>query len=293
MSEKLPKATHAGPLRIAGTEIPAYVLETGERILSTRGIMKSLGRTWRGRKYTGTQLPVFVEAKNLTPFITSEIRAVLTPVRFKTDKGVLAEGLPAEALPAVCDVYLQARDATILTEGQKPIARVCDILVRGFARVGIIALVDEATGYQELRDRIALEKILERWISKELLPWTKTFPDEFYRRMFELNNWPYDPASVKRPQLIGKWTNEYVYERLDVEVLERLKKYTPRDTKGRLKDKLFQRLTLDLGYPKLREHLAGVIAIMRIAPNWSRFKSMMARAYPKKGETLELPLDDK
>jgi len=80
--------------------------------------------------------------------------------------------------------------------------------------------------------------------------------------------------------------------RLDAGVLNELKKETPKDSKGRFKDKLHQRLTPDLGHPKLREHLAGVIALMRVAPNWARFKNMLNRAYPRKGATLELPLED-
>src|SRR5690349_9459408 len=69
-SDDLPIATHTGVLRVGDVEIDCYVLENGERILSTRGVMRSLGRSWRGRKHPGTQLPVFLEAKNLYPFIS-------------------------------------------------------------------------------------------------------------------------------------------------------------------------------------------------------------------------------
>ena len=99
MSEKLPKATHDGVLKIGDAEISCYVLENGERILSTRGIMKSLGRTWRGRKYTGTQLPVFLEAKNLKPLIGKDLSAVLAPVKFKPPRGAIGEGFDAELIP--------------------------------------------------------------------------------------------------------------------------------------------------------------------------------------------------
>jgi len=40
-----------------------------------------------------------------------------------------------------------------------------------------VALVDEATGYQEIRDRLALQAILDRFLRKELAAWAKRFPD--------------------------------------------------------------------------------------------------------------------
>jgi len=84
----LPKATHAGELPIAGVVLSCYVLENGDRVFSTRGVMASLGRRWRGRKYRGTELPVFLEAKNLKPFIDNDLLAVLTPIEFVTDRGL-------------------------------------------------------------------------------------------------------------------------------------------------------------------------------------------------------------
>ena len=48
--------------------------------------------------------------------------------------------------------------------------------MRGLARVGIIALVDEATGFQRIREERALATILEKFIAKEIQPWAMTFP---------------------------------------------------------------------------------------------------------------------
>jgi hypothetical protein len=80
-------------------------------------------------------------------------------------------------------------------------------LVRAFAKVGIVALVDEATGYQYDREKDALQKILEQYISPELLPWEKRFPDEFYREIFKLKGWDFTVNGInKRPSIIGKWT---------------------------------------------------------------------------------------
>jgi hypothetical protein len=296
MSEHLPKATHTGEIKIGSAVIPCAVLEDGTRVLTQWGFLRAIGRSGRpaaGRGSDVEKVAPFLALENLKPYIDTALEDSTKPVLFRVPKGGKAYGYRAEILPKVCEVYLRARDDRVLLKSQMKFAVACDILIRGLAHIGIIALVDEATGFQEIRDRKALEKILERWIAKELLPWTKTFPDEFYQWMFKLNGWPYDPSSVKRPQLIGKWTNDFVYDRLEVGVLDELRKQTPRDEKGRLKDKLHQRLTHDLGHPKLREHLAGVVALMRVAPNWHRFKYMLNRAYPKKGSTLELELDEK
>jgi hypothetical protein len=59
-------------------------------------------------------------------------------------------------------------------------------LLRAFATVGIIALVDEATGYQEVRKRNELQQILEAYLKDEFAPWTKKFPDEYYKHLLRL-----------------------------------------------------------------------------------------------------------
>ena len=158
--------------------------------------------------------------------------------------------------------------------------------------MGIIALVDEATGYQEVRDRLALQAILEKYISRELMPWTKRFPDEFYKEMFRLRDWQYSPVSVRRPSLIGKFTNDLLYSRLAPGVLAALKEITPRDEKGRTKHRFHQRLTEDVGHLKLAEHLSNIITLMKASAGWPGFYRLVQRALPKHGETLPLKFDD-
>ena len=64
----------------------------------------------------------------------------------------------------------------MLQKQQEHVAKQAEILVRGFARIGIIALVDEATGYQRDREKDALAKILQAWVAKEIQAWVQTFP---------------------------------------------------------------------------------------------------------------------
>jgi hypothetical protein len=204
--------------------------------------------------------------------------------------GGRAYGYDAKVLPLVCEVYLKAREQGKLVSGQRHIAKACELLMRGLAHVGVYALVDEATGFQYDRARRALEEILEEFISKELLKWAKTFPDQFYQEMFRLKRWNFPKVGGKRPLHAGKLTNNLVYERLAPGVLDELRRITPRDDKGRPKHKYFQRLTEDVGHPRLREHLAAVIALMKASEDWTGFYRSLNRALPKQEK---LPLFDR
>lgn len=298
----IPKATHDGSLEIGDLTISCAVLEDGTRVLSERSTTSALGGKrggahWqRQRAQEGaTTLPAVISAKNLSPFISDELRIKLgVPIRYTaTHGGRPAHGIEAAALPELCNVLLKARDAGALTPQQEQIAARADILMRGLAVVGVVALVDEATGYQEERDRRELQKILEAYISKELLPWTKRFPDEFYEEMFRLRGWQYSPVSVARPGYVGKLTNELVYDKMPPGILAELRKKNPvdPDTKRRRR-KHHQYLTEDIGNPHLERHMAAVIALMRAASNWRTFERMFARAFPPPQMRLDVGDDE-
>lgn len=286
------QATHGSPdrpLKIGDVELQAYVLSDGTRVLSQAGFLEALGRHRKAnvrREGVEERVPAILQGKAINPFISEETLEKSRPIRFRTPHGVIASGYRAELLPHVCEVYLKARDAGVLPQNQQHVAKQAEILVRGLANVGIIALVDEATGYQADRARDALARILEAFVAKELRKWVKTFPADFYKELFRLRTLPYT-GSVKRPQYIGHLTNDLVYSRLAPGVLAELKRLTPRNDKGKLKHRLFQRLTEDVGHPKLREHLASVIALMKAADNWDHFMPMIDRALPR---YVELPL---
>lgn len=283
-AKKVKDAIYLGELKIGGTIIPCAVLEDGTRVLSRIGFIQAIGRKGKakgGRKYDNEfKTPVFLTAKNLKPFISKDLDENSQPIPFKLPTGGEAIGYKAELLPQVCNVFLEAYDAKVLAKTQEHIAAQCRILIRGFAVVGISALIDEATGYQDARARDALEKILEQFIAKELYKWLKTFPDDFYRELFRLRNWRYS-ASVKRPSLVGKLTNDLVYQRLAPGVLDELKKLNPKTPKGTRKHRHHQWLTRDIGHPRLREHLSAVVALMKASAKWEDFKRMINRSLPK------------
>ncbi|MBI3661672.1 MAG: P63C domain-containing protein [Acidobacteria bacterium] len=283
----IPKATHEGELIIAGTSIKCAVLETGKRMLTQETFLKSIGRSPRAKGGTGSSLrlvdglPPFLAANNIKSFISDELAQSTTPILFRSVKGGRGFGYDAMLLPMVCEVYLKARDAKALLPGQEHIASTCDLLMRGLARVGIIALVDEATGYQDERAKHELSRILEAYIVEELRPWIKTFPDEFFRQIYRLQKWEYKPGHAKRTPYVGKLINKYVYEPLPPGVLEELRNRNPITLKGYRRHKHFQFLTADTGHPHLDRQLAAVTTIMRISDDKDEFEENFAKAFAK------------
>lgn len=297
-------ATHDGILRIGAIEIPCANLSDGRRLLSERAVTKAFGGKRGGSHWLrkrassdgGANLPVFLSANNLRPFVSNELQMALSkPILYRTKSSpAAAYGIEATLLPEMCEVLLKANDANALHPKQLHIAAQANILIRGLANVGIIALVDEATGYQYDRARFALEEILEQFVAKELRKWVKTFPDEFYYQICKLRKWKLADIN-KRGPIWGNLTNNLVYRRLAPGVLKELKRLTPKDAKGRHKDKLFQRLTEDIGHPRLRELLASEITLMRIFDEgqWDAFMKAVNKAIPVyRDEPLFVELDE-
>jgi hypothetical protein len=283
------------PLRIGEIEIECYVLEDGTRVLTQASFLEAIGRHRRafgGAPAGVDRLPPFLGGRSIRPFLPAGIAESSRPIDFTLPRGGRARGYNAELLPVVCEVYLAARHAGELPSNQQHVAEQAEILVRGLARIGIIALVDEVTGYQEVRAKDALAKILETLIDKELQAWVQTFPNDFYKEIFRLRGLDYPRATVKRPRYFGHITNDIVYKRLAPGVLDELKRVQRRDDAGRPKDKLFQRLTTNVGYPKLREHLGSVVTIMKLSRDWNDFQGKLNQIHPRVGDQMVLPLDD-
>ena len=92
----IPQATHEGILTIGDMEIPCAVLEDGTRVLTQSGVMVALGRARqaKGRQYydADVNLPAFLTAKNLKPFIPEELTVTSSQLEFKRDSGIRLSG---------------------------------------------------------------------------------------------------------------------------------------------------------------------------------------------------------
>jgi hypothetical protein len=298
--DPLPRATHEGLMKLGSLEISAAVLADGRRLLTQSDFMRALGRVRqaKGRQYYDgdVNLPAFLTAKNLREFISKDLEVTSSQIEFITLRGAKAFGYAAELLPDVCEVFLQASDANKLKASQLHIAERAKLLIRALASTGIIALVDEATGYQEVRPRDALQGYLEKIVRKELAAWAKKFPDEFYENIYKLKGWPWPGMKKNRYSVVALYTTNLVYERIAPSLLEELLKKSPPNEKGRRPNKLHQWLTEEVGNPLLAQHMHSLVMFQRLAISsnygWNRYVKMVDRVMPKRGNTLELPFPD-
>ena len=292
---KLPKATHgdpAHPLIVGEWQVPCYVLDDKRRVLVQRGVMDALdmsqGTAGRGG---GDRIAKFAATKAINPFISNELEEVIkSPIIFQTTHGSRAYGYEATVLADICDAVLEARQKKQLHHQQTHIAARCEALVRAFAKVGIIALVDEATGFQYDRPRRDLEDQLKKFLSESLRRWVRTFPADYFKHLCRLRGVEMRP-DMRLPQYFGHLTNNLVYRRIAPGLLVRLKER--RNERGSPGNKLNQWLSLEIGVPELLLHLGTVIAVMKQHTDYEKFERALEQIAPIYPETPGLFDDPK
>ena len=300
--ETLPQVDFEGEFPLGGTPISCAVLPNGTRIITQAAFLRALGRSRSPKAGTGVlstvdELPFFLQAEALKPFISEDLAMSTNPIFYRSKSGGKGVGYDARLLVQVAEVYLKLRDNSQRQKKEIParyerMIAAADILMRALANVGIIGLVDEATGYQRYRAQDALAKILEEFIAKELRPYVRTFPVSFYENLFRLRGMEFPRDTVQRPRYFGHLTNDIIYARLAPGVLEELRNITPRREDGRLKHPFTRRLTEDIGHPKLREHLASIVTIMRLSGDYDDFMLKLDRIHPRYDKTIPLALQD-
>ncbi|QCG93915.1 hypothetical protein E6C67_08165 [Azospirillum sp. TSA2s] len=299
-SKGLPKAIAEGVLKIGDVKLPCAVLEdeANTRLFTQEGFLTAIGRAGKAKGGEGASVdgkPAFLRAKNLERFISNELLESTTPLEFVPLKGPgyqgKAFGYRASLLPQVCWVYQDALAAQKLLPSQEHIGIACRNLLKALTNKAIEDLIDEATGFEDLRKKKAILKSIEKHVRADALPWVSMFDLEFYRHIFRLNGWPFNPESTARPGVIGHWTND-IYDRLAPGVRGALHERVRRNERGKPTQKLTQYLTPEEGKPRLKELLEGVKVLMKLSKTWPDFMSKLNEIYPRYDDTLYLPFND-
>lgn len=265
----LPIATHEGTLRIAKLEIPCAVLEDGTRIIIECPELLSLALQEGGAASPGAAERLETQLQRHTP-------GTLSLLKFRTRTRSGSKGLRAELLPKLCEVWLDARKEGALMPEEAPIADVAETLIRGFSQLGIIALVDQATGFQHDRQRDALTRQLEPLVAPGLSLCARELPAEYFSELSRLRGVPFQPETGL-PGDFGELTVDIVFLRLSPRAL------------AELKDSLVRNETRKLlatggssGHPELLQHLGLATGLMRISPDFATFKKHLDAVAPIK-----------
>jgi hypothetical protein len=266
-----PYSWFRGTLAIGDVELQCHVLNDGRRVLTQREVVRAIS----GGRVSGSYL------QNIPGFDVATLAGRV--INFSHPGGSHTNhGFEATLLVEICEAYLTARDQDLLRPNQEQIARAAEVIVRACARVGIDALIDEATGYQEVRAKNALQVKLQLYIAEQMGDWAKRFPDEFWMQLARLEGIKY--SGRNRPWRWGKYVMRFVYDAIDPDISKKLADINPGPARGH---NHHQHLT-PFGQRELNDHLQQVIAVMRLCNDMNDFKRKFPRAFPTGPLQLEL-----
>ena len=292
-TEPLPIATHKGFMHVGDVDLECYVLEDGRRVFNKKGMAKAIGLKSEGgnvflrtinSKGVGSEL-----GKNL-------LEKIENPIYFKYLRSDPNHAYEADVLVDVCKAIKRAYENDKLTKTQENIYQKANILLNAFAKVGVVALIDEATGYQTQRSPDALRLLVQQYLEDEKREWQKEFPDEYYselNRIYGSQNTTVKKSGTiiqNRPQHFANFTRDYVYHPLENgAVLEELDKLNPKlDGKGTRRDRFHQHLSNSYGIEKLRLQVREVMTLLKVSDTVTEFKKLFKKRFPRKGDQQDL-----
>jgi P63C domain len=283
---KVPVARWPGFLTIGNVELPVYVIDDGRRVISRTGATGVLiGRQGGGK------LESYIAVGALRKYIPSDLPGQMIAFSMPGVVNKTVRGISAETFLEICRAYVKALDENAsLTDHQRSVAIKASMFLASCAKVGLIALIDEATGYQYERTEDALQPKLRLYLSEEMRKWEKTFPDEIWVEFGRLTNWK--GSITKRPKYWGKLVMELVYEYLDPDVAKWLKENAPKPQGGQ---NYHRWLSGQYGLRKLVEHIWKLVGIAKTCHTILELKDKMAEIYGKVPVqyTLYLPPPEK
>lgn len=286
-NEEIGMCDYYGELEIGEVKIPCAVLKSGERIIYSAGLFQAFGRPIHGAKRV-SGLPSIIGANNLVEFINPDLEYLSKPIKFKDDKAKIKEGYRAEIIPSICALYITANKKGALHRSQEKFVEIATDLIVALSKIGIIALIDEATGYQEERNKRELRILLEAYFSKEALDWSLRFPILYYKEIYRLYGWHnLDPYKPKKPQYVGTFTNKYVWDFFPEDVMSEIRKVNPVVfKKGGRRNRIHQHLTEEIGIKQLDSHLSRLITTMKLSEDLDSFHKNFAISFKEDIEKM-------
>jgi hypothetical protein len=280
----VPEAEYQGTLTIGERDLEVYNLPDGRRLFHKRVMGHALGLKSQG----GNAFMKMLSGKKIRSEIPDDLLAkVANPVIFRAFNGDLAHGYEAAVLIDVCQALIDARNKGILGTRQQFLAIQSEIIIRASAKVGINALIDEATGYSDNKRKDEYRRLFQEFLREEHSQWEGAeYPDKFFDMIYKLYGLKRkNPDSNKHPQFFGKFIRKYIYYALANShgaILEQLDQKNPVVyTNGGRRYKMYQFLSEKVGVPALRAHLWQTVGIGSIADSHEHFDRAFYKAFPE------------
>jgi len=268
--DRSPRALWWGELILGDDAASCFVLDDGRRVISRTGATDVLTA-----KKGGGNLESYIQVESLAAYLPPDLDNQWIDFDIPEVTNKRARGITAETFLDLCTAYVRARDdGAPLTPRQVEIAAKASMVLAACAKVGLIALIDEATGYQYDRAQDALQMKLRLYLEEEMRQWEKTFPDELWEQFARLTG--KTDSITKRPKYWGKLVMELVYGYLDADVADWLKRNAPEPRHGR---NYHQWLTSQYGLKKLMEHLWKLIGMAQACSSMHELRERMAETY--------------
>ncbi len=267
------------PIKIAEIEVPCYVLEDDRRVIATNGVLDTLHMARGGAMVKGmNRLELFAAQNRLKPYVSNELLArIADPIKFRIGNST-AHGFESDVLIDLAEAVIQADNAGALQKQQSAIAHQCRVVCSSLTRLGLKALIDEATGYQYQRDTDELQKVLTAYLLPEHRPWIQVVPQEFTDEIYRVYGWERKPQN-RGPRYAGKLIRELIYDKMPKPVLPALDEKNPTDKNYRRKHKHHQFLTPKQGLDHFRSQVITIMTLLRISANKTEFKEHLERFY--------------
>jgi len=198
------------------------------------------------------------------------------------------------AITKFCKAVGEARRAhKIAGEAFLEYAESCERFLAAAADIGLVALIDEATGYIREKQKHEYRDLFRDFIREQMRDWEKEFPDEFFDGIYKIYNLRRE-SNKNHPQFFAKFIRKYVYHPLADShgvLLSMLDDKNPVIGKGR-KHKLHQFLDEKVGLTKLRAHVWKVVGILSSVNTKAGFQKGFRNAFPRAFDQMDLELDD-
>lgn len=264
-----PVALWPGTLSIGQADLPVFVLQDGRRIISRNAATNVLTGTKSG------DLESYLNVTALENYLPADLAGQLIEFVLPGLEHKTTIGISAEAFLDICTAYVQALDeGKLQTPRQKAIATKAGMFLASCAKVGLEALIDEATGYQYVRAEDSLQFRLRLYLEKEMRKWERTFPKELWEQFGRLTHW--EGALHQRPRYWGKLVMELIYDYLEPDVANWLRENNPSPRKGK---NHHQWLSEQYGLKKLTEHIWKVVGMAMACNSIRELQTKMAESY--------------